>query len=208
MKRDRRHGRVRHAAHLARESFDSVAANLGEDPMSGVSYTYVSGCIPPGPAGPLAFPNKAGLARTLNSTKAGDVVFAVVSRQATDDEPIGCVASAYQISDIGIDVEESRLGFEPRPEYRREDGSYRWLFAVQPIRVWRLRDQPEFRGLKGYTKRTHNVAAISSVREVGEELANSLLRLLSTEGEKTGVIPQDPSASIEDLRRRHPWPPE
>jgi len=141
----------------------------------------------------LAFPNKAVLARTLNSTKAGDVVFAVVSRQATDDEPIGCVASAYQISDIGIDVEESRLGFEPRPEYRREDGSYRWLFAVQPIRVWRLRDQPEFRGLKGYTKRTHNVAAISSVREVGEELevtAEAARRLVKR--------------SLETLRRHMP----
>lgn len=180
--------------------------------MTGVFYTYVWGTHDHR-GGPLTFTSKQNRTIAIRSTQEGDLVFGVVSRSPGDpdvhipDELRGRVANVWQISHSTADTAE--FGIEARNSWDKlEDGSYRWPFALQPIRTWIIRDAPEFRELPGYTPSTHTQRAITTVQEVDEELAATLKDLLDTNGEELEVMTprfQTMAGRVRQLRQMHPF---
>ena len=180
--------------------------------MTGVFYTYVWGTHGHR-GGPLTFTSKQNRTVAIRSTQEGDLVFGVVSRSPGDpdvqipDELRGRVANVWQISHSTADTAE--FGIEARNSWDKlEDGSYRWPFALQPIRTWIIRDAPEFRELPGYTPSTHTQRAITTVQEVDEELAATLKDLLVTNGEELEVMTprfQIMASRVQQLRQKHPF---
>ncbi|GAW37393.1 hypothetical protein RA2_04476 [Roseovarius sp. A-2] len=180
--------------------------------MSGVFFTYVWGSH--GERGsPLTFTSKQNRTVALRSTQEGDFVFGVVSRSPGDpdvqipEELKGRVINVWQISHSTADTAE--FGIEARNSWDKlEDGSYRWPFALQPIRTWIIRDAPEFRELPGYTPATHTQRAITTVQEVGDELAATLKDLIATNGEELEVMTpryQTMASRVQQLRQKHPF---
>ncbi len=180
--------------------------------MSGVFYTYVWGTH--GERGsPLTFTSKQNRTAAIRSTQEGDLVFGVVSRSPGDpdvqipDAIKGRVINVWQISHSAADTAE--FGIEARNAWDKlEDGSYRWPFALQPIRTWIIRDAPEFRDLPGYTPATHTQRAITTVQEVSEELAATLKDLLQTNGEELEVMTPrylTMANRVQQLRQKHPF---
>lgn len=180
--------------------------------MSGVFFTYVWGSH--GERGsPLTFTSKQNRTVALRSTQEGDFVFGVVSRSPGDpdvqipDELKGRVINVWQISHSTADTAE--FGIEARNAWDKlEDGSYRWPFALQPIRTWIIRDAPEFRELPGYTPATHTQRAITTVQEVADELAATLKDLIATNGEELEVMTpryQTMASRVQQLRQKHPF---
>ena len=180
--------------------------------MTTIFYTYVWGSRS-STGGPLTFSKKRDRTIALRSTQEGDLVFGVVSRNPRDtsvripDELKGRVVNAWQIShnmaqaaDFGVEA--------MNPWDKREDGSYRWPYALQPIRVWVIRDAPEFRELPGYTQSTHTPQAITTVQKVDDKLAVTLRELLVTNGEELEVVtPQylTIESRLHRLRQKHPF---
>ncbi|MFD0981148.1 GIY-YIG nuclease family protein [Tropicimonas aquimaris] len=180
--------------------------------MSGVFYTYVWGTH--GERGsPLTFTSKQNRTAAIRSTQGGDLVFGVVSRSPGDpdvqipDAIKGRVINVWQISHSAADTAE--FGIEARNAWDKlEDGSYRWPFALQPIRTWIIRDAPEFRDLPGYTPATHTQRAITTVQEVSENLAATLKDLLQTNGEELEVMTPrylTMANRVQQLRQKHPF---
>lgn len=180
--------------------------------MSGVFFTYVWGSH--GERGsPLTFTSKQNRTVALRSTQEGDFVFGVVSRSPGDpdvqipDELKGRVINVWQISHSTADTAE--FGIEARNAWDKlEDGSYRWPFALQPTRTWIIRNAPEFRELPGYTPATHTQRAITTVQEVGDELAATLKDLIATNGEELEVMTpryQTMASRVQQLRQKHPF---
>lgn len=180
--------------------------------MSGLFYTYVWGSH--GERGsPLTFTSKQNRTSAIRSTQEGDLVFGVVSRSPGDpdvqipDALKGRVINVWQISHSTADTAE--FGIEASNIWDRlEDGSYRWPFALQPIRTWIIRDAPEFRELPGYTPATHTQRAITTVQEVGDELAATLKDLVRTNGEELEVMTpryQTMASRVQQLRQKHPF---
>ncbi|MCE8536854.1 GIY-YIG nuclease family protein [Ruegeria pomeroyi] len=180
--------------------------------MSGVFYTYVWGTH--GERGsPLTFTSKQNRTAAIRSTQEGDLVFGVVSRSPGDpdvqipDAIKGRVMNVWQISHSAADTAE--FGIEARNAWDKlEDGSYRWPFALQPIRTWIIRDAPEFRDLPGYTPATHTQRAITTVQEVSEDLAATLKDLLQTNGEELEVMTPrylTMANRVQQLRQKHPF---
>lgn len=180
--------------------------------MNGVFYTYVWG--PHGHRGwPLTFTSKQNRTVAIRSTQEGDLVFGVVSRNPSDpdvqipDELRGRVVNVWQISHSTADTAE--FGIEARNSWDKlEDGSYRWPFALQPIRTWIIRDAPVFRELPGYTPSTHTQRAITTVQKVDDELAATLKNLLMTNGEELEVMTprfQTMASRVQQLRQKHPF---
>ncbi len=180
--------------------------------MSGVFFTYVWGSH--GERGsPLTFTSKQNRTAAIRSTQEGDLVFGVVSRSPGDpdvqipDAIKGRVINVWQISHSTADTAE--FGIKARNTWDKlEDGSYRWPFALQPIRTWIIRDAPEFRELSGYTAATHTQRAITTVQEVGEELAATLKDLIVTNGEELEVMTprfQTMASRVQQLRQKHPF---
>ena len=180
--------------------------------MSGVFFTYVWGSH--GELGsPLTFTSKQNRTVALRSTQEGDFVFGVVSRSPGDpdvqipEELKGRVINVWQISHSTADTAE--FGIEARNAWDKlEDGSYRWPFALQPIRTWIIRNAPEFRELPGYTPATHTQRAITTVQEVGDELAATLKDLIATNGEELEVMTpryQTMASRVQQLRQKHPF---
>ena len=180
--------------------------------MSGVFYTYVWGTH--GERGsPLTFTSKQNRTAAIRSTQEGDLVFGVVSRSPGDpdvqipDAIKGRVMNVWQISHSAADTAE--FGIEARNAWDKlEDGSYRWPFALQPIRTWIIRDAPEFRDLPGYTPATHTQRAITTVQEVSEDLAATLRDLLQTNGEELEVMTPrylTMANRVQQLRQKHPF---
>lgn len=180
--------------------------------MSGVFYTYVWGTH--GERGsPLTFTSKQNRTAAIRSTQEGDLVFGVVSRSPGDPDVFipdaikGRVINVWQISHSAADTAE--FGIEARNSWDKlEDGSYRWPFALQPIRTWIIRDAPEFRDLPGYTPATHTQRAITTVQKVGEELAATLKDLLQTNGEELEVMTPrylTMANRVQQLRQKHPF---
>lgn len=180
--------------------------------MSGVFYTYVWGTH--GERGsPLTFTSKQNRTAAIRSTQEGDLVFGVVSRSPGDpdvqipDAIKGRVINVWQISHSAADTAE--FGIEAKNAWDKlEDGSYRWPFALQPIRTWIIRHAPEFRDLPGYTPATHTQRAITTVQEVGEELAATLKDLLQTNGEELEVMTPrylTMASRVQQLRQKHPF---
>lgn len=180
--------------------------------MSGVFFTYVWGSH--GERGsPLTFTSKQNRTVALRSTQEGDFVFGVVSRSPGDpdvqipEELKGRVINVWQISHSTADTAE--FGIEARNAWDKlEDGSYRWPFALQPIRTWIIRNAPEFRELPGYTPATHTQRAITTVQEVGDELAATLKDLIATNGEELEVMTpryQTMASRVQQLRQKHPF---
>jgi hypothetical protein len=180
--------------------------------MSRVFYTYVWGSH--GDQGsPLTFTSKQNRTVAIRSTQEGDLVFGVVSRNPGDpdvqipDALKGRVINVWQISHGTADTAE--FGIEARNAWDKlEDGSYRWPFALQPIRTWIIRDAPEFRELPGYTPSTHTQRAITTVQEVGSELSATLMDLLATNGEELEVMTprfQTMASRVHQLRQKHPF---
>lgn len=180
--------------------------------MNGVFYTYVWG--PHGHRGwPLTFTSKQNRTVAIRSTQEGDLVFGVVSRNPGDpdvqipDELRGRVVNVWQISHSTADTAE--FGIEARNSWDKlEDGSYRWPFALQPIRTWIIRDAPVFRELPGYTPSTHTQRAITTVQKVDDELAATLKNLLMTNGEELEVMTprfQTMASRVQQLRQKHPF---
>ena len=180
--------------------------------MSRLFYTYVWGTHG-SRGGPLTFTSKQNRTVAIRSTQEGDLVFGVVSRNPGDpdvqipDELRGRVANVWQISHGTADTAE--FGIEAQNSWDRlEDGSYRWPFALQPIRTWIIRDAPEFRDLPGYTPSTHTQRAITTVQEIGDELAATLKDLLATNGEELEVMTprfQTMASRVNQLRQKHPF---
>lgn len=180
--------------------------------MSGVFYTYVWGTH--GERGsPLTFTSKQNRTAAIRSTQEGDLVFGVVSRSPGDptvqipDAIKGRVINVWQISHSAADTAE--FGIEATNAWDKlEDGSYRWPFALQPIRTWIIRDAPEFRELAGYTPGTHTQRAITTVQKVGEILAATLKDLLKTSGEELDVMTPrylTMANRVQQLRQKHPF---
>lgn len=180
--------------------------------MTGVFYTYVWGSH--GQRGsPLTFTSKQNRTVAIRSTQEGDLVFGVVSRNPGDpdvqipDHLKGRVLNVWQISHSTADTAE--FGIEATNAWDRlEDGSYRWPYALQPIRAWIIREAPEFRELPGYTPSTHTQRAITTVQEVGDELASTLKDLLATNGEELEVMTpryQTMASRVQRLRQKHPF---
>lgn len=180
--------------------------------MSGVFYTYVWGSHGRR-GGPLTFTSKQNRTVAIRSTQEGDLVFGVVSRNPGDptvqipDELKGRVVNVWQISHSTADTAD--FGIEARNAWDKlEDGTYRWPYALQPIRTWAIRDAPEFRKLPGYTPSTHTQRAITTVQEVGDELAATLKDLLATNGEELEVMTpryQTMAGRVQQLRQKHPF---
>jgi hypothetical protein len=179
---------------------------------SRVFYTYVWGSH--GDQGsPLTFTSKQNRTVAVRSTEEGDFVFGVVSRNPGDpdvqipDTLKGRVINVWQISHGTADT--AKFGIEARNSWDKlEDGSYRWPFALQPIRTWIIRDAPEFRELPGYTPATHTQRAITTVQEVGPELSATLMDLLVTNGEELEVMTprfQTMASRVHQLRQKHPF---
>ncbi len=180
--------------------------------MTKVFYTYVWGSF--GSRGsPLTFASKQNRTVAIRSTQEGDLVFGVVSRTPGDstvqipDELKGRVVNVWQISHSTGDTAE--FGIEAINAWDRlENGSYRWPYALQPIRTWLIRDAPEFRDLTGYTSTTHTQRAITTLQEVDEELAATLKDLLASNGEGLEVMTpryQTMAARVQQLRQKHPF---
>ena len=107
--------------------------------MATIFYTYVWGSRR-AKGSRLTFSHKRDRTVAVQSTQEGDLVFGVVSRDSRDtsvripDDLKGRVVNAWQIShnmaqaaDFGVEA--------MNPWDKREDGSYRWPYALQPIRV-------------------------------------------------------------------------
>ena len=181
--------------------------------MSRIFFTYVWG--PFGEKGaPLTFTSKANRTMAQHSTEVGDIAFGVVSRNPANpgviipEELKGRVVSAWQVSHASADTAQYELG-STKDWDRDESGSYRWPFALQPIRTWKLRDAPEFRELDGYGPGTHTQRAITTLQLVEQdELAASLRDLLVTQGEEVEVMMprfQAMVAQVQVLRQKHPF---
>lgn len=180
--------------------------------MTGVFYTYIWGTHGRR-GGPLTFTSKQNRTVATRSTQEGDLVFGVVSRNPGNpdvqipSEIKGRVLSAWQISHSTADTVE--FGIEAKNNWDKlEDGTYRWPFALQPIRTWTIRDAPEFRELPGYTPATHTQRAITTVQEVNDELAATLKDLLATNGEELEVMTprfRTMASRVQQLRQKHPF---
>lgn len=180
--------------------------------MSGVFYTYVWGSHGERRS-PLTFTSKQNRTSAIRSTQEGDLVFGIVSRSPGDpdvqipDALKGRVINVWQISHSTADTAE--FGIEASNIWDRlEDGSYRWPFALQPIRTWIIRDAPEFRELPGYTPATHTQRAITTVQEVGDELAATLKDLVQTNGDELEVMTpryHTMARRVQQLRQKHPF---
>ena len=180
--------------------------------LTGVFYTYVWGSdVSSG--SPLTFSNKQNRTVAVRSTQEGDFVFGVVSRNPGDpsvqipDAVRGRVVNVWQISHHMADTVE--YGIESRGSWDRlENGRYRWPWALQPIRKWSIDDAPEFRELRGYTQSTHTQQAITTVQEVDEELATTLMDLLAAKGKELEVMKPrfaTVASRVEQLRQKHPF---
>jgi len=180
--------------------------------MSGIFYTYVWGTH--GERGsPLTFTSKQNRTTAIRCTQEGDLVFGVVSRSPGDsnvripDAIKGRVMNVWQISHSAADTAD--FGIEAANAWDKlEDGSYRWPFALQPIRTWIIRDAPEFRELPGYTPTTHTQRAITTLQEVSEELAATLSDLLQASGEELEVMTPrylTMASRVQHLRQEHPF---
>lgn len=180
--------------------------------MSRVFYTYVWGTH--GERGsPLTFTNKQNRTIAIRSTQEGDLVFGVVSRNpGSPDVQIpdglkGRVVNVWQISHSTADTAD--FGIEASNAWDKlADGSYRWPYALQPIRTWVIQNAPEFRELPGYTPSTHTQRAITTVQEVGDELAATLKDLLSTNGEELAIMTpryQTMAIRVQQLQQKHPF---
>jgi hypothetical protein len=180
--------------------------------MARVFYTYVWGALG-GRGGPPTFTNKQNRTIAIRSTQEGDLVFGVVSRKPAvsgvqiPEELRGRVVSAWQISHASADTAD--FGIEARNSWdKAADGSYRWPFALQPIRAWSIHDAPEFRNLPGYTASTHTQRAITTLQEVDDELAASLQELLAAKGDELEVITPRFKAlagRVRRLQQKHPF---
>lgn len=176
--------------------------------MSSVFYTYV--WAPNEQRGePLTFGKEQCRKMAIRSTKEGDLVFGVVTRDPErveiPDKLKGCVANAWQISHNIADTAEFDVQAN---DVKLPDGRYRWPYALQPIRTWIIRDAPEFRDLSGYTPSTHTKRAITTVQKVDDELGAVLKDLLAANGEELEVmLPryQTKAVRINQLRQRHPF---
>lgn len=162
---------------------------------------------------PLTFTNKASRTIAIRNAPEGSLVFGIVSQNPVDPEVRipeairGRVVSAWQIShaeantaDYGI---EARNAWDELPE-----GGYRWPFALQPIRTWRLNDPPLFKELQGYSNETHTQQAVTSVESVNDELAQSLLDVLEANGVEIPVMEpryRTVAQRVQVLRQRHPF---
>lgn len=180
--------------------------------MTRVFYTYVWGSH--GRRGsPLTFTSKQHRTVAIRSTQEGDLVFGVVSRNPGDpsvlipEELKGRVVNVWQVSHSTADTAE--FGIEATNTWDKlGDGSYRWPYALQPIRTWIIRDAPEFRDLIGYTSTTHTQRAITSVQELHDELAATLTDLLASNGEELEVMTpryHTMAARVQQLRQKHPF---
>ncbi len=180
--------------------------------MTGVFYTYVWGTHRER-GGSLTFTSKQNRTVAVRSTNEGDLVFGVVSRSPGDpsvqipDDIKGRVINVWQISHS--EASTADFGIEGRNTWDKiDDGSYRWPFALQPIRTWIIRDAPEFRELAGYSSTTHSQRAITTVQEVDEDLAATLKYLLQTKGKKLEVMTpryQTMVGRVHQLRQLHPF---
>lgn len=180
--------------------------------MTRVFYTYVWGTHS-SRGGPLTFTSKQNRTVAIRNTKEGDLVFGVVSRNPGDpsvqipEEIKGRVINVWQISHGTADTND--FGISPHNSWDAlDDGSYRWPFALQPIRTWILRDAPEFRDLPGYTNSTHTQRAITSVQEVDDELAATLVDLIANNGTELEVMTprfKTMESRVHLLRQKHPF---
>lgn len=180
--------------------------------MSRIFYTYVWGTDAER-GSPLTFTNKQNRTIAIRSTQEGDLVFGVVSRNPGDpnvqipEELKGRVIAAWQISHSTADTAE--FGIEAANYWdKRDDGGYRWPYALQPIRAWIIRDAPEFRALSGYTPSTHTQRAITTLQEVDDELSAALKDLLVENGHELPVMTpryHTMAARVEQLRQKHPF---
>ena len=180
--------------------------------MSDVFFTYVWGAFGD-KGGPLTFTSKANRTTALNDLKDGDFVVGIISRTPGDprivihEDDKGRVGNVWQISRRTADTAD--YGIEAHAEWdRTDDGSYRWPYALQPIRTWLIEEPPEFRALPGYTNATHTQKAITSVQRVDDALAVSLMALLEAQGKE--LEPLEPrlaamSGAMRKLRQRHPF---
>ena len=182
--------------------------------MSQILYTYVWGPFSGDKGDPLTFTSRSNRTLAIRGSEEGDLVFGVVSRNPSNPDVVvpehlkGRVVSAWQLSHQTHDTAEYDLG--PLESWEKdESGSYRWPFALQPIRAWILRDAPEFRELDGYGPGTHTQRAITTLQAVEQdELAASLRDLLVTLGEEVEVMMprfQGMAARVQALRQRHPF---
>jgi len=162
---------------------------------------------------PITFTSKANRTLSIRNCDVGDLVFGVVSRNPSDptvqirDEDRGKLVSAWQVSHITADTAD--FGIEALSTWERtEDGGYRWPFALQPIRAWRITDAPVFREIAGYTPGTHTQRAVSALQEVEGEIAETLVNILKASGVELEVLMprfKVTAAKVKKLRQRHPF---
>ena len=182
--------------------------------MSRILYTYVWGSFVGQVGDPVTFTSRSNRTLAIRGSEEGDLVFGVVSRDPANPDVVipehlkGRVVSAWQISHQTHDTSEYEIG--PRGDWEiDESGSYRWPFALQPIRAWSLRDAPEFRELDGYGPGTHTRRAITTLQAVEQdELKASLRDLLVAQGEEVDVMMprfQGMSGRVQALRQKHPF---
>lgn len=175
-------------------------------------FTYVwGGHVDKG--SPITFTSKANRTLSIRNCDEGDLVFGVVSRNPGDptvairEEDRGKLVSAWQVSHITADTAD--FGIEASNFWERtSDGEYRWPYALQPIRAWRIEDAPEFRNLPGYTNNTHTQRAVSALQEVDGELAKALIATLKTSGSQLQVLTprfKVIAAQVNKLKQRHPF---
>lgn len=157
-----------------------------------VFYTYVYGTDPTG-GRPLIFTERAHRTMARNTTKEGDLVIGVVSRNPADPKVIipehlkGRAIVAWQISHTMGDTAAYGIS-AANPWDVDETGSYRWPYALHAFRVWFIENAPLFRDLVGYTNKTHNQRAITTVQKVESDLADSIYELVRSQGRPLEVM--------------------
>lgn len=175
--------------------FTYVYASHGEEDLSGSADKI---------GWPLTFSSKSGRSTARNMVKEGDLVFGVVSSSPghnviVPDEFKGRVKSAWQVTRHNALLTDYKVN--------ATDWDLQWPYALQPIRTWEILDAPLFRELKGYDSGTHTLRSVSSIENVNEELAVSLLRLLEEQAKEIEMAEFRFSSMQQrnlTLRQKHP----
>ncbi len=153
---------------------------------------------------PLTFSQEAGRSVARNLIQEGDLVFGVVSGNPGHGAVVPEKFKGRAVQVWQVTRQSSLL-----TDYDLEltDFNLQWPYALQPIRTWEITDPPLFRELEGYDSSTHTLRSVSSIEEVNETLAQSLLKLFEQQANEVNLPPYKyPSVQQrnEVLRQRHP----
>lgn len=165
------------------------------------SYSYGD---PANQTWPLTFSSKRSRTVARNLIKDGDLVFGVVSSNpghgaVVPEQFKGRVVCVWQMTRHNALLTDYKADWT--------DFDLQWPYALQPIRVWEIKDAPLFRELDGYDQTTHTFRSVSSIEHVNETLAQSLLSVFRENANEVNLLPYKYPAMQQRnaiLRQRHP----